>query len=79
MKNQPFRKIIVFGINLLLFAIPALVSAQSRQSKQSQPPIASPLVREGGFVVELVSALGVGATADEVEAESLLGGTGITL
>ena len=42
------------------------------------PPIEQQLVREGEFAVRLASALGIGATDDEVEAESRLGEVSIT-
>lgn len=78
MKTQGMQKAIVLGICMLLLMMPAFVSAQAGQSKQIRPPIASSLVREGDFAIELVTTLDLGTTSDEVEAESLLGGIGIT-
>jgi hypothetical protein len=57
---------------LLALTLPTLLYGQP-----GPPPVGAALVREGEFAVDLVSALGVGNTADEVEAESLLGGLGI--
>ncbi len=53
--------------------IPAMAYAQS----EGPPPIGQQLVREGTFAIQLESALGVGTTEDEVEAESRLGELGI--
>jgi hypothetical protein len=78
MKRQLLRTVIALLSSLLLFEMPTLVSAQPVQPRQNQPPIASPLVREGDFAVQLISALEVGTTTDEIEAESLLGAIGIT-
>ncbi|MGC1455922.1 MAG: hypothetical protein WA946_12120 [Nitrospirota bacterium] len=61
-----------------LVLIPAGIDAQtSGQAAGEQPPIAQPLVREGDLAVKLVDALKLGKTADETEAESLLGNAGI--
>ena len=42
------------------------------------PPVGAPVVREGDFAVALEQALGVGTSQDEVQAESTLGGLGIS-
>jgi hypothetical protein len=56
----------------LLAAVPCSVYGQSYS-----PPVGAPLVREGEFAVTLAQSLGLGNTADEAEAESLLGSVGI--
>jgi hypothetical protein len=77
MTTQMTQKI-VLGICLFLLAMPALAAARPDEPGQSHPPIAPPLVREGDFALQLASALGIGTAADDVEAEKLLGDTGIT-
>ncbi|MGO9136100.1 MAG: hypothetical protein ACLP9S_02580 [Syntrophales bacterium] len=74
MKRQSVRGTILFVASILLLLLPAVTQAQSG----GPPPIEQQLVREGEFAVRLVSALGISTTADEVEAESLLGGVGVT-
>ncbi len=74
MKKLSPRDIIVFIAGLFLFLIPVVAWAQSG----SPPPIEQQLVREGDFAVRLASALGIGTTDEEVEAESRLGEAGIT-
>jgi len=74
MKRLSPRDIIVFIAGLFLLLLPAVGHAQSG----SPPPIEQQLVREGDFAVRLASALGIGTTDDEVEAESWLGEVGIT-
>ncbi|MGA2330603.1 MAG: hypothetical protein ABSG75_02475 [Syntrophales bacterium] len=74
MKMLSPRDVILFMAGIFLLLLPAVTRAQSG----GPPPIEQQLVREGEFAVRLASALGISATADEVEAESLLGGAGIT-
>ncbi|MGZ6237383.1 MAG: hypothetical protein ACXWMJ_08715 [Syntrophales bacterium] len=74
MKKLSLRDIILFVAGISLLLLPAVTEAQSG----GPPPIEQQLVREGEFAVRLASALGIGAPEDEVEAESLLGGVGIT-
>lgn len=68
-------------ITLVLIAafsfVPAVLSAQTYENPGSDPPIAQPLVREGDFAVKLAEALRLGTAANEMEAENLLGSTGI--
>ncbi len=89
MKKLQFREIRVVFVSLLLIVMPAIVLAQSpappappsapptAQVKKGPPPVAPQMVREGDFAVKLVTALGLGTTADEAEAESMLGEAGI--
>jgi len=62
---------------LFLVLLPAGSYAESSQSASEQPPIAQPLVREGDFAIQLVTALSLGAAVGEAEAESVLGNAGI--
>jgi hypothetical protein len=77
MKGLCYRKMIEFIMILSLLLMPAVILAQSEQLEPGSPPVGQPLVSEGSFAVELVSALSVGNTGDEVEAESQLGELGI--
>jgi hypothetical protein len=63
---------------LFVLSIAAGVHAESKESIPASPPIAQPLVREGAFAVQLVTALGVGTTEDEIEAENRLSELGIS-
>ncbi len=63
--------------SLLLALLPVMTTA-AEQAKSTPPPISQPLVTEAELAVNLVSALGVGSTTDEVVAESTLGDIGIT-
>ncbi len=73
MRRLSFRDIRIILASLLLLSIPAISNAQA-----GPPPIAPPLAREGDLSVMLAAALGVGNTDDEVEAETRLGGIGVT-
>jgi len=73
MKRLSFRDIRIILVSLLLLSIPAISHAQA-----SPPPVAPSLAREGDLAVMLAAALGVGNTDDEVEAETRLGGVGVT-
>lgn len=66
----------ILSLLAVLIFTPAVVSADSYETA-ANPPISQPLVREGTIAVKLVFALSLGATDNEVEAESLLGGVGI--
>jgi hypothetical protein len=61
---------------LLLLASPSNAFAQAEQT-DNPPPIEQPLLREGSLAVQLVAALGLQGTNDEVAAESILGNAGI--
>lgn len=63
-------------VSLLLAVMPVMAFA-AEQAKSISPPISQPLVTEGALAVNLVSALGVSSTTDEVVAESNLGDIGI--
>lgn len=77
MKRLPFRGVMALVAGLLLLTTPAMIHAQSEQTKPASPPIAQKLVRQGDFAVKLSSALGLGPAEDEVTAESRLGEAGI--
>ncbi len=72
MKSTLFLVVAVLGS--LLFT-PALMSAQAGTTSEN-PPISQPLVREGTLAIRLAEAFDVGTTANETEAESLLGAAG---
>lgn len=74
MKRLSPRHIILFIAGIFLLLLPSVTHAQS----EGPPPIEQQLVREGEFAVRLAAALGIGATDDEVEAESRLGEVSIT-
>jgi hypothetical protein len=67
---------ITLGMATALVLVAAFASAQTDQSSTS-PPLSQPLVREGDFAFKLADALGLGAAADETEAESALSAAGI--
>jgi len=78
MKRLPFRYKGSCIVSLcLLFLMPAMIHAQSKQTAPASPPLAQQLVREGDFAIKLQSSLGMGTTQDEVAAESRLGEVGI--
>jgi len=64
------------GIGIFLFITPVTLHAQPGQA--NPPPVGPPIVREGDLATRLESALGVGSSGDEVEAETTLGNLGIT-
>jgi uncharacterized membrane protein YgcG len=65
----------IFIFSLLLALLP--VYALAEEAKSIPPPISQPLMTEGALAVQLVSALGISSTTDEVVAESNLGDIGI--
>jgi hypothetical protein len=71
MKKLCFRHVVLCAFLALL--LPAMLQAQS----SGPPPVGAPLVREGDFAVRLLSALDLGTTDDEVEAETRLADVGI--
>jgi hypothetical protein len=53
------------------------VTVNAYATHMGPPPVGQALQREGNFAVKLVSALALGNTEDEVEAESRLAEAGI--
>ena len=73
MKKQHSLYVHIFAIFILMLWVTPTSGAQP----EGPPPIGGPLVREGDFAVRLLSALDLGTTDDEVEAETRLGEVGI--
>ena len=61
--------------SLILIVVPVIAEAQQQAGS---PPVGAPLIREGDYAVNLVNALNLSTTQDEVEAETRLGQAGIT-
>ncbi len=76
MKRLLFIEIITIVVSLLL--MPLVIYAQAEQATTTIPPVGQTMVREGNFAVKLVSALALGETENEVEAENILGSVGIS-
>ncbi len=73
---RAFEKQMFAGFLALFF--PVILLAQGAEAPVSDPPtVAPPLVREGDFAVDLEQALGIGASGNEIEAETNLGKLGI--
>ena len=64
-------------MGLLLLLLPNVATAQSEYASADPPSIGQPLLREGDLAVKLAQALSLGASRDEVEAESQLAAVGI--
>jgi hypothetical protein len=75
MRSLPVKKIGLIIAGLLVVLMPAFLQAQPE--RPAQPQIGPPLVREGDLAVNLLQALGLGTTPDEIEAETRLGDAGI--
>jgi hypothetical protein len=80
----PMRSPQIWLISLLMVLTPAAASVHPAYAEQeappaglAPPPVAQPLVREGDFAVRLVTALDLGQTSNEAEAESILTQAGI--
>jgi hypothetical protein len=67
---------IAMALALLIMSSPAAYP-QAERTAENPPPVAPTLVREGDFAVSLVSALDMGTTENETEAENLLASAGI--
>ncbi len=52
--------------SLILIVVPVIAEAQQQAGS---PPVGAPIVREGDYAVNLVKALNLSTTQDEVEAE----------
>jgi hypothetical protein len=78
MKGIFARGILVLLTSASLLLIPGMIHAQGDVVTYGSPPIEQPLVREGIFAVKLSSALGLGTTVNEAEAENRLARVGIT-
>lgn len=76
MKKRSIRVVGIFVFTLLLALFPVMAWS-AEQAKATPPPISQPLVTEAALAVNLVSALGISSTTDEVAAESSLGDVGI--
>jgi hypothetical protein len=73
-KNMIFSLLLVS----LMFFGPVTVNSQQEATRPGPPPISQSLVREGDFAIKLAKTLNIGEYGDEVEAESALGGLGIS-
>ena len=73
MKNPHSLYVSLFATLTILVWVPSVTGAQP----EGPPAVGGPLVREGDFAVRLLSALDLGSTDDEVEAETQLGAIGI--
>ncbi len=78
MKGLSLRRSAICALALLLLILPSVVMGQAEGGKSNPPPVSQPLVNEGILAVNLVAALGVSSTDDEIEAESVLGDLGIS-
>jgi hypothetical protein len=67
---------IAMALALIIISSPAAYP-QAERTTQNPPPVAPTLVREGDFAISLVSALDMGTTENETEAETLLASAGI--
>ena len=67
---------IAMALALLIISSPAAYP-QAEWTTENPPPVAPTLVREGDFAISLVSALDMGTTENETEAETLLASAGI--
>jgi hypothetical protein len=65
------------GLLLLPFTASAADSGLQESQTYDVPPVAQPLVREGDFAIKLAALYGLGAPANETEAEDLLSSAGI--
>ena len=71
------KKLFIVIVTAGLLTLPLSVYAQTDQMPTGVPPVAQTLIREGDFAVKLAEALKVGAAKNEVEAETMLGSSGI--
>jgi len=72
------RRILIIMMALSLMVVPFAVYGQSKQTaSNSPPPVSQQLVPEGDFALRLVSALNLGTTANEAQAEDMLSSVGI--
>src|SRR4030067_1646348 len=72
------RKLFIVIVTVALLTLPLGVYAQSDQMPSGAPPVAQTLIREGDFAVKLAEALKIGTAKNEVEAETMLGSSGIS-
>jgi hypothetical protein len=70
---------ILAAAGLLLFPFATFAADNGPQEAQTYevPPVAQPLVREGDFAIKLAALFGLGAPANETEAEDLLSSAGV--
>jgi len=72
------KKAFIILIAMSLLLMPLGVYGQSDQMPSGAPPVAQTLIREGDFAVKLAEALKIGTAKNEVEAETMLGSSGIS-
>lgn len=70
---------ILAAASLFLFPFATRAADNGPQDAQTYdvPPVAQPLVREGDFAIKLAALYGLGAPANETEAEDLLSSAGV--
>jgi len=70
---------ILAAASLFLFPFATYAADNGPQDAQTYdvPPVAQPLVREGDFAIKLAALYGLGAPANETEAEDLLSSAGV--
>ena len=71
------KKLFIVIVTAGLLTLPLSVYAQTDQMPSGAPPVAQTLIREGDFAVKLAGALKIGTAKNEVEAETMLGSSGI--
>jgi hypothetical protein len=77
MQARQWIGIVLAGFLALSFS-PLLQAQEAEPAPGGVPPVGAPVVREGDFAVNLEQALGVGHSQNEVQAESALGGLGVS-
>ena len=71
------KKVLVAMIPIIFLLVAAMAYTQSEQLASNIPPVSQPLVPEGDFALKLVTALNLGTTNSEAQAEDILTSVGI--
>lgn len=71
------KKVLITMISIVFILVPAMAYTESEQLASNTPPVSQPLVPEGDFALKLVTALKLGTTDNEAQAEDMLTSVGI--
>ena len=71
------KSLFAISMALVLILMPFTVYAQPEQTTKNAPPVSQPIVPEGDFALELVTALNLGTATTETQAEDMLTSVGI--
>jgi len=71
------KKVLITMVSIVFLLVPAMAYTESEQLASNTPPVSQPLVPEVDFALKLFTALKLGTTNNEAQAEDMLTSVGI--